>query len=67
MNIHIIMLTYISKKKNFILKLNSNIYMHKNICIIHNHDSSIEIEFTCNLMLNEILLQFKANIKISGV
>jgi hypothetical protein len=38
--------------------------MHKKICIIHKH-SFAQIEFTCSLMFNEFLLQFKANIETS--
>jgi hypothetical protein len=51
---------------NFILKLSLNIYMHKKICIIHNH-SFIQIEITRNVMINEVLLQFKVTIPISCV
>jgi hypothetical protein len=36
----------------------------KKILIIHKH-SFTQVKFTCSLMFNEFLLQFKANIEIS--
>jgi len=59
---YIITNSYFKLSFNFILKLNFNIYMHQKKII--NKYSFTQIEFTCSLMFNDVLLQFQANIEI---